>query len=383
MREASIRKDIVAAPTLFRAYQRVLVSPLFPASEISLVEDFVDLLPKLHFLIEKATQRNLAVEITNVICNSWSANMRWIHKITCLQIDSDTHTEGTGIALCSLYFFVPSLLFLFFLFYFLFVLFFILCPSVCYYLIYSFCSFLSLLFFVRSLLYFVPFCLFLFDLFLLFLFLFFIFILIYSWCFCFSSIFCSFSSFSLSLSLPLFIPFCAESEVSLQNEDMADVKLFFSHWEDVEDASYSSDDSQAADDDAIQSLLFEDPGLALRRLRRRHFSLSLTLLVQSISETGPEVFFNHVDQAQSFSQLPELYILCLKRFFSLLRLLLLDGLKQKKNRVKAARLLSQVLRNFYLLIFICAFSYFSQNLFVLFHSFICLFYLFLNIYYLY
>jgi hypothetical protein len=90
--DPQIRHDSVLAPVLFRAYKRATVSPLvrrvvcapglsdacrehlqFPLDGMDSVERFVDLLPLLQRHAFRASKRNLAQEIANMICNSWCA----------------------------------------------------------------------------------------------------------------------------------------------------------------------------------------------------------------------------------------------------------------------------------------------------------------------
>lgn len=129
------------------------------------------------------------------------------------------------------------------------------------------------------------------------------------------------------------------------SDEKNDVLLFFSAWQPQKDRDEDGSDS---DDDTnhlpppTPSIDDLDPSLAARRLRRREFASAMSLFVSHLSQKGTQEFFDAVHQAQCFSDLPPLYLNVLRRFFSLLRLLLLDGLRVERNRSKASRLLKQV-----------------------------------------
>ena len=117
-----------------------------------------------------------------------------------------------------------------------------------------------------------------------------------------------------------------KSAKTLAEEDWEDVLLFFHEWEqqEGEEADASTEDSEEQPRYDPTQL---DPSLAARRRRRREFSEALGALVKDVAEQGVQGFFGAVEAADEYEQLAPVYLNVLKRFFSLLRLLLLDGLK--------------------------------------------------------
>jgi hypothetical protein len=78
MRNPEIRHDGVKAPLIFRAYQRLKVSPFFShstAEENNVMEKLIDILPRWQTHIVKATRRDPASEVRNAICNSWCVTL--------------------------------------------------------------------------------------------------------------------------------------------------------------------------------------------------------------------------------------------------------------------------------------------------------------------
>ena len=204
--DASSRHSLADCPVLCRSYQRVLSSPLVLAEDKVVLERLVDHLPHLQRLIRNATGRDLAVEISNVICNSWSTSLE--------------QTRASGVDLAA--------------------------------------------------------------------------------------------------------------------EDRADVALFFSQWE----SNDGEEESESSDDGRPPQLPLHDPSLARRRVRRREFSAALRDMVGKISEDGFEAFSRAVAEAATFSHLPAVYRTAMGRLFSVMRLLLLDGLSIPRNRKKADRMLT-------------------------------------------
>jgi hypothetical protein len=78
MRNPEIRHDAVKAPLIFRAYQRLKVSPFFShstAEENKVMEKLIDILPRWQTHIVRATRRDPASEVRNAICNSWCVTL--------------------------------------------------------------------------------------------------------------------------------------------------------------------------------------------------------------------------------------------------------------------------------------------------------------------
>jgi hypothetical protein len=130
---------------------------------------------------------------------------------------------------------------------------------------------------------------------------------------------------------------------TLAEEDHADIMLFFGEWQQQQQCVKEEDDDDD-DSDELRNETSEqfDPSLGARRVRRKEFAEALKALVGSVSESGVATFLAAIENTKEFGDLPEVYLNALKRFFSLLRLLLLDGLKREKNRRKASSLLKQV-----------------------------------------
>ena len=216
--EAGVRHDPLRAPCLYRAYQRVLRSPLLAPEETGRLEMLLDCAPRLNRLVQDATGRKLARQVTRVIAASWASRLR--------PAAANAAPEDYVVAVGS-------------------------------------------------------------------------------------------------------------EETNLAAEDRADVLMFSSRW--AEEGLDESEEDQPQPDP-----LALDPALAIRRKRRRAFEEALSRMVATIDEKGVGHFRESLRMCESFETMPWVYSEPIRRFFSLLRLGVLDGLSVKRNRKKAASLLDQV-----------------------------------------